>query len=181
MKDERDNIYFNVLRNALYHTARRKSLERLNRIFNFLVIILGAAAMGDVLDTVGIAFYWPAFLVTLIGSAQLVFDFGGASRDHRDLQREYYNLLAEIEEQTEPKAEFIAEWRGRMFRITANEPPTLRAVDAKAFNDALDASNLFDGGERLLIPLHHRMLQGVLTFEGHTYRKLSELKVTSSG
>src|SRR5712671_1713820 len=37
---------FDALRNAIYHVARRNYFDLLNRILNFLVIILGASVAG---------------------------------------------------------------------------------------------------------------------------------------
>ena len=181
MTPDRENIRFNVLRNALYHTARRLTFERWNRIFNFLVVLLGAAAMGDVLAAVGVGFVWPAGAVAVVGAAQLVFDFGRMARDHQELQRSYYDLLADIEEHTDADQTQCAKWYARMIRITGSEPPTLRAIDAKAYNDALDALGLHDGGERLIIPLWQRPLAGLVSFEGTSYRKASELRDAAKG
>ena len=41
------NLKFDALRNAIYHTARRGIMDALNEIFLFVVIISGAAAVGD--------------------------------------------------------------------------------------------------------------------------------------
>lgn len=167
-----DNIRFNVLRNALYHTARRRHYEALSRWLNLIVILLGAAAIATPLGGIGIGSVWIGAAVALVGALQLVFDFGRQARDHQGLQRDYYRLLAEIETTTDPDTSLIARWRGDMIRITADEPPVLRAIDAKAYNDALDALDVYPTGERLAIPLLHRLLGGLLTFEGHNYRKV---------
>jgi len=174
MTPDRENIRFNVLRNALYHSARRRALERWNRLFNFLVVILGAAAVGDVMDTYGLPPYLAGMAVAVIGALQLVFDFGRQARDHQVLQRDYYALLADIEATLDPDAARCADWYSRMIRITADEPPVLRAIDAKAYNDALDATGTFDSTERLMIPLVHRLFGSILPFEGHNYRKAGE-------
>jgi len=169
-----ENIRFNVLRNALYHTAQRLKFERRTRWLNFGVIVAGASAMGGVLGYLG----WPQFLAgafaALLGAIQLVFDPAGSAREHRTLQRDYYNLLADIEEVTEPTADQCAAWYSRMVRIAGDEPPVMRAVDAKAYNDAIGAMEM-DQQERLHIPLLHRLLQNWVSFEGYTYRKLCEL------
>ncbi|KAF0674351.1 hypothetical protein, partial [Profundibacterium mesophilum] len=91
-----------VLRNALYHTARRRALERINRSFNLLVLLLGAAAIGDLAMRLGIDRIWIGAGVALIGALQLVFDFGRQARDHQTLQRDYYALLAEIDAAVAP-------------------------------------------------------------------------------
>ena len=175
MIPDRDSIVFNVLRNALYQTARRRTFERWNRIFNFLVVALGAAAVGDVLTKLGIQQGWMGMAVAVIGALQLVLDFGRQARDHQMLQRDYYNLLADIEMSTRNDDEARAEWNGRMIKIGADEPPTLRAIDAKAYNDAIDATGLYAQTERLHVPFLHRLLGGFVPFEGRQYLKYIEI------
>ena len=173
---DRELLRFNVLRNALYHTARRRSLERWNRVFNFVVVVLGAAAFGQVVTQIAINPAWIGLIVAVVGALQLVMDFGRQARDHQSLQRDYYFLLADIEQNLDDSPERCAEWVGRMLRITADEPPTLRSIDAKAYNDALDAIGKFETSERLVIPLTHRLFGWILPFEGHEYKKLREIR-----
>ncbi len=167
-------IRFNVLRNALYHTARRRYLERTNRLFSFLVVVLGTAAASDVLARFGIDPVLPAILIAIVGALQLVIDFGGQARTHQALQRDYFALLSEIDTQIDPSAQQIAAWQGRQMRIAADEPPVLRAIDAKAYNDAIAASTDFGEGERLIIPHYQRLVAGLFSFEGYAYRKICE-------
>ena len=176
MTPDRENIRFNTLRNALYHTARRGYFERWNRIFNFLVLILGASAIGNVFAVVGIPLEWVGAAIAVIAALQLVLDFGRQARDHQTLQREYYHLLADIEGTLESGPEHCAEWYSRMIRITADEPPTLRALDAKAYNDALDSIGTLPQEERLWIPFLYRVFGGFYSFEGYNYLKLSEMR-----
>lgn len=175
MIPERENIRFNVLRNALYHTARRRALERINRWFNFLVVILGAAAVGDIFAKYGIPQSYMGLAVAVIGAMQLVFDFGRQARDHQGLQRDYYRLLADIEASVDDGEAARANWYSRMIQITADEPPTFRALEAKAYNDAADAMEL-PRGERLHVPFWHRRVGGVLAFDGTEFRKVSEMQ-----
>lgn len=176
MNDARENIRFNALRNALYHTARRRVFERWNRVFNFGVILLGTAAAADVLQKINIDQLWVGAAVAVVGAAQLVFDFGRSARDHQALQRDYYRLLSDIELQVDPSIDQCNKWQSEMIRITADEPPTLRAIDAKAYNDAIDAIGVFEvDKERLVIPWNHRLFGGVFHFDGYNYKKLSEL------
>lgn len=173
---DRDNIRFNALRNALYHTARRRSFEAWNRVFNFLVVILGTAAVSDLLTTTPIDPRWIGGAVATIGALQLVFDFGSKARDHQLLQRDYYQVLADIEATVDPTSQDLAKWSSELTRITADEPPTLRAMDAKAYNDAIGATEVYPPSERLRIPLWHRVFGGILPFDGYHYRKISEVK-----
>lgn len=173
----RDLIRFNVLRNALYHTSRRLTFDRWNRWFNFIVILIGASAMGDLARQFGydVSQGFVGAAVAGVGAAQLVFDFGGKSRDHQALQRDYYHLLAEIEEKSEPSNDEMARWQGQMTRIAADEPPTLRALDSKAYNDAIGATDFYPRTERLFIPWWHKFVGQFWTFEGYDYKKISEL------
>lgn len=173
MASDPENIRFNVLRNALYHTARRLRFERLGRWSNLAVILLGAAAMGDVLGFAGVPQVFVGAAVAAIGAAQLVFDFSGSARDHRQLQRDYYNLLADIAEVSDPTEEQCAAWYSRMVRIAGEEPPVMRAIDAKAYNDALGAME-WPEDQRLHVPILHRLLKNHLSFEGYTYQKMCE-------
>lgn len=175
MIPDRENIRFNALRNALYHSTRRRSLERINRVFNFLVVILGTAVISDALGQLPIPRYTLGTAIAAVGALQLVFDFGRQARDHQVLQRDYYSLLADIEASPEADDAVCAEWQSRMIRITADEPPVLRALDAKAYNDALDATHSFEASQRLRIPVLHQMFGGIWSFDGYNYRKISEL------
>lgn len=170
---DRDSLTFNVLRNALYHTARRNSLERWNRLFNFAVIMLGAGAVLSVLQA-WINPAWIGFATAMIGAIQLVLDFSGRAREHSQLQRDYYSLLATIERVIDPTPEHIAEWRSEMIRISGNEGPIFKAVDAKAYNDALDACDTYPHEERLRINPVVSLLSGLMTFEGLRFHKLGE-------
>lgn len=178
MSQVTENIRFNVLRNALYHTARRMRFERLNRWFNFAVILLGAAAMGDILGTLGIPQIVAGASVAVIGAAQLAFDFGRAARDHQQLQRDYYNLLADIEAVPNPDEAQCALWYSQMIRIAGEEPPIMRAIDAKAYNDAIGAMEM-PADQRLHVPVLHRLMQNYISFEGYSYEKVADLNAVA--
>lgn len=179
-----EQLRFNVLRNALYHTARRHAFERWHRFATFVIILLGASATSSLFGEWGFNAAYAGFAIALIGAAQIVFDFGGRARDHQMLQRDYYNLLADIEAKPDATAKDNARWFADMVRIAGNEPPTLRAVDAKAYNDALDAlgEEQFDNQtEKLIIPTHHKLLGGLWSFDGYSYRKVGPSPVADAG
>ncbi|MDP8249595.1 hypothetical protein [Pseudochrobactrum saccharolyticum] len=141
---------------------------------NFAVVLLGAAAFSDILKGLSISQHWIGAAVATIAAAQLAFDFGGMARTHQQLQRDYYNLLADIEAASKPNERQCAQWYASMVRITGDEPPTLRAIDAKAYNDA-HASMELPADERLVIPIRHMIFKNWCSFEGYTYQKISEI------
>lgn len=174
----RNLIRLNVLRNALYHTSRRLTFDRWNRWFSFLVIIFGASAAADLFKSVNFNQWsgYAGFAAAVVGAMQLVFDFSGKARDHQALQRDYYHLLAEIEEIPNSGHSEHAIWQAKMTRIAGDEPPVFRALDAKAYNDALSGLGVYPMDQRIVIPWHHRILGQIWAFEGYNYKLVSELE-----
>lgn len=174
----RDRVRLHVLRNALYHTSRRMTFDRWNRWCSFFVILLGATAVSNL----GNWLHWSwlsmvaSFLTAAVGALQLVFDFGSKARDHQLLQKAYYHLAADIAEVTIATPEQVSIWDARMTRIAGDEPPTLRALDAKAYNDALSGTGLLKEDQRLVIPVWHRLLGQFWAFEGYEYKRVCEMK-----
>lgn len=170
-------IRFNALRNALYHTARRRQLEWWSRFFNFLVVALGAAAIADFTTSIGFSQILIGVAVSTVGTLQLVMDFAGSARTHQRLQRDYHEVLAEIEEADEPTPHLCRHWEGKLYRIAGDEPPVLRALDAKAYNDAIDASDesLFPRDQRLYIGFWARLAGSFFQFNGTEFKKFCEL------
>ena len=127
------NPKFEALRNAIYHSSRRRFFELLTRGLSFLVIVSGTAAVANlqVLEP-----RWWAALAAVAGALQLVFDFNGRARLHELLQRRYFDLIAEIDAKTNPTEEDFQKWQAALNRIYADEPPPMRALDAIAYNAA---------------------------------------------
>ena len=180
MPHHQELVRFDVLRNALYHTARRRFFERWNRIFNFLVVMLGTAVVADLTEFAAIPALYSGGAVAVIGTLQLVLDFGGQAREHQTRQREYYHLLADIESVLDPTDQQCAEWYSAMLRITANESPTYRVIDSEAHNDAIDAMDFFDQDERLVVPLWSKPFGSFFTFNGLNFRKIREVEAAKA-
>lgn len=136
-----------ALRNALYHTARRRWLDGWGRFLNLLIIVAGTSAATDMLGYIPGSTPFMALFVAFVGAAQLVYDFSGRGRTHELLQRRYYLIYAEISECTSPTMEDCAKWEAEFARAAADEPPTMRALDAIADNQA---TNTLLGGEKRL-------------------------------
>lgn len=144
-----EELEFNALRNALYHTARRQRLELWSRMTNFAVIVGGASAVVDVARDSD-AGVWIGLAIAIIGASQLVFDFSGRARTHELLQKQYYSIMSSLKEQDSPDRIFRAKMEGEMLRIAGEEPPTYRALDAIAYNEACDALHGLEGQKHRL-------------------------------
>ena len=175
MRNDAQSFIFNALRNALYHTAQRRTNEARARWLNFAVIFLGAATVADILEPWGITVLHLGGLTTVIGALQLTFDFGGKARTHQMLQHDYYQALAHFQAITEPTESDIAEANARLTKIMANEPPIMKAVDAKAHNDAIDATGFYEKDQRLKVPWLHTLFKNSHAFEGKNYPTIREV------
>jgi hypothetical protein len=131
---------FDALRNALYHTERRNFLDLLNRFLNLLVILLGAGVAGKAARLIHIEENWLELGVVFFATLQLVFDLGGRARDHQFLQRRYYELLAEMENENLDDEAIRRKWSAKLITISGDEPMPMRALDAIAYNKALSAT-----------------------------------------
>jgi hypothetical protein len=166
---------FNALRNAIYHVARRNFFDLINRLLNFIVIVLGASVAGKA------AKLFPHFddlylemAVLVFATAQLAFDFGYRARTHEILQMKYYEMLAEIELDPKPSPR---KYEAKLYTIAAGEPMPMRALDALAYNAALDSttseSQILEK-HRLWVPYSHRLLRYFVAFHAYQYRPESE-------
>lgn len=159
------DLRFDILRNAIYHTARNQFLGRCTRIVNFVIIALGTSAAAQLGDATHIIDdKWLAGLAALVATFQLVSDFGVAAATHAYLQRRCYELLSELElvvVADEPK---LAALRAKLTTLYGEEPPPMRALDAVAYNAACDS--IGRGDERVEINWWQSLWRHVYPFNG---------------
>ncbi|MCW1920842.1 hypothetical protein NX862_18950 [Rhodobacter sp. KR11] len=120
---------YELMRSAIYHDIRADWLGRANRWSLFLTLILGSgavAALGAQLPTLGQV---SGLFVAAVSALSLVWDFSGQARTHTDLKRQFYRLLADLEDGVPPE-----KVRAQERRLFAEEPPALRVVMAMAEN-----------------------------------------------
>jgi hypothetical protein len=174
MTDDLSAPKFDALRNAIYHTARKNYYDSLNRALNFLVIILGAGVAAKASELFHIKELWLEFGVLIFATLQLTFDFGYKARTHEFLQRKYNEMLAEMELEAKPSP---SKWKAKQFTIASDEPMPMRAIDALAYNAAVDATisdPAIKQSHRLRVPYLHRLLRHCLAREGYEYRLESQ-------
>ena len=92
-----------------------------------------------------------AALMTIAGVVDLVFDVSGKARLHAALRRRVYDVLA----QTEDPTRGLPGLKEQAVRIYADEPPCMHAVNALAYNAAMQA---FDRPGKYAIP-HLKLAQ----------------------
>lgn len=128
---EVDRLRFELLRSALYHDMRERTLIRRHKGLTFLNVLLGSSAI------VAFGATWPELgqaagvAVAAVAAGQLVWDLAGMARDHRDLKKRFYNLLADVE-----GGASIEGITPEMTRIYADEPPISAKTNNKAHDQA---------------------------------------------
>jgi hypothetical protein len=130
----RDLVEFRCVRNAAYHEDREMHYARMHRVLMFLVVVVGTASIGaslaqeNKIATIGTA------VAVLAGLVDLLWNIDGMARLHSSLRRRCFDLLARLEAN-----ESVDGVRAEFVRIIADEPPAMHAVNALAFNAAVDA------------------------------------------
>jgi hypothetical protein len=143
---------FDALRLATYHTERKSFLDRVNRTMSFFVVVFTAGVVTNVATLIHLHKEFIELAALLTASLQLVFDFGAKARTHEYLQKRYYEMVSEMEEETEEGPEFDKKWSARLLAIGADEPLTMRALDAVAYNNVIDG--LYNDAEHRKYRLH---------------------------
>jgi hypothetical protein len=153
------------VRNARYHEDREIFFARLHKITMLIAVLGGAASFAFVSQ-----FKWFAALVTIAGVVDLVFDVSGKARLHAALRRRVYDVLAQAEDPTRS----LASLKEQAVRIYADEPPTMHAVSALAYNAAMKA---FDRPEKYQFPIStwHRALRHWWPFTADDFKTYEEI------
>ena len=164
------DIKFDAMRNAIYHGWRRSFLDRWNRFFSLIVIFSGTAAAADLGDRIGLedSGQYLAFVAAGAGTLQLVFDFGVLARDHDFLQRQYYELIAQIAEEQNPNEATIAKWERDLFRLYADEPTHMRALDALAYNATVESLGI-PGSRTVRVKWYESLLSQYYAFHSAVF------------
>jgi hypothetical protein len=146
---EAEKVQFSLLRNATYHEDRASFFAGVHRFLMFLVVALGTGAFGASLaggeERWHVAISVFAGVATLAGLIDLLWNVDGNARDHTRLRSRCYDLLARLEGNEAP-----ALVRQEFLRLVGEEPPAMYAVDALAFNRAVDAMDRPKGQKYIL-------------------------------
>jgi hypothetical protein len=137
---ERELLEFRCVRNAAYHEDWEYYYARVHRWLMFIVVVFGTLSIGASLAiylSSGHDNIWPTvgtLIAVLAGLVDVVWNVDGLAREHSALRRRCYDLVARMQA-GEPTNSLQAAFT----RIVADEPPAMHAVNALAFNAAVDA------------------------------------------
>lgn len=174
----RERMAAEALRNACYHEDRGRFYSAVHRWMMFFVVVLGSTAFVSV---VGYCPEWAKSHVlalagpftAIIGLIDLVFDPPGKARLHDRLRRESVVLRAEIQDSTIEDSSL----EGSLTRLYVDDPPTMHAVSALAYNRAMKAHGRPDS-DLLEVGQSARMLRHWCAYDATRFRTLGELDET---
>lgn len=157
-------LEFQLATEVAYHTGREAWFGGLQRLTLFINVALGAGLLADYID-VKLA----GFLVALASTLDVTFDFAGQARRHRDLRGRFSALAEEIaDRRCDPLGV-----RRSMLRLNADAPPSYRAAEAIAYNQALAGLGR-DKDYRLVVPIIQRLLRHCWPFGGTSYESIKD-------
>jgi hypothetical protein len=165
-------LRFDCLSSVGYHSSRELFFDRLNKFLTGTQVGLQTAAVAAIIgkpdSQLGIIV---ALISALAGVFSLVIDPAKMAREHRSLRTRCHEILAELEERT-PTMTVLGTWRARKQRISADGPPSYRAAQALAYNQAVDS--IYEEPDataaRLVVPDWHRRLSQWWPYRGERYR-----------
>lgn len=155
-----DGLRCDLLMNARYHSSREAFLDTLHRVLMFLIIVLGAAAVSDLLS-VHIQWIRGSFAACAVvfASMDLTADLSNRARCHALMKRRYFELLADLVAGQKSPLEVEA----LMHRFSAEEEPAFHALLGACWNAAQEmVYGKF--ADAYKIPLWHRALKNCIRF-----------------
>jgi hypothetical protein len=162
-------LRFEATVNGRYHTSRQGWYEFCHRWCMFVVVMFGAGAVAEAAGS-GFHYSWAfAVISTGAGTLDLVFDFSAKAAQHARLQEKSYEIIAEIEQSIEDPAVVCRRGWAAMARIWAQEPKTMRVVQALAYNDTKEGTEKDVQDELIPVPLRSRVLKHVFPYDGRRF------------
>lgn len=125
-KDPIDKLGFQVEKSMRYHQRIRGHYDTWNKVFMFVIIILGSGAISD----------RPSLFVmaaAIIAAANLVWSPSHRARDHEILFRRFSDLAILIRS-SDRTATNLQAWIKQRIMIESDEPPIFYALEADCDN-----------------------------------------------
>ncbi len=166
---EIEKAKFTCIRNATYHEDRASHFAFMHRVFMFLVVAVGTASIGASISHENFWATAGTAVAVLAGLFDLLWNVDGMARLHSGLRSRCYDLLARLEAGESP-----ATIRTELLRIVGEEPPAMYAVDAIAFNRAVDAMGR-DQGQKYQLKDWQVFLRNCWRFRPNQFPTLDDI------
>ena len=139
------NLKFGVDVSALYHDWRRGTMEAAQRFSRFATIVGIILTLTTSFNPLGWAphvFEWTItgilFFVACVNVAELTYRFNERATEHLELYRRFSDLLIRMSRPPTETNERLSDWQAAAASIRRDEPPTMWAVYAMAWNQKIE-------------------------------------------
>jgi hypothetical protein len=165
------NFQFGVEVSTRYHDWRRGTLEarvRFARLATLAGAILTLLTAFNPLSWAPHSVEWTvaglAAVIAGINLWELVSNLGEAARTHTELYRRFMELQEQIAKHRDSWEAHLADWEAEAVTIRRDEPPTMWAVYAEAWNQTLDHYQLERKGYYRPVSFWQHMFKNVIQF-----------------
>lgn len=172
--DEREILRFDALRNAFYHSSRRKTYEVRHR-WLMAIIAISTTTLFARISSIGSFELLFAAVPVLASLTDLIFSPGEKAKNHQVMQKQFFELLADLEFIKLEDEEALSGIRSKMLRIYGDEETNFRVLDAVSYNAALESMGR-DSEDRLIVSSFQFAFRNLLSFENVSFRSEKELK-----
>jgi len=145
-KKRRFELLFRIRRSARYHNSRLRFFDGTEKTLRLVIVLSGFTAVATALaDAGGEWVKLAAIIVAACSAIDLVLEPGKMARLHADLARKFKALDRDMAVAGERMSEEqVNMFQGRFINDQAEEPPTLKVLDAMCHNDLIRALDLPD-------------------------------------
>lgn len=142
IKEDLNELSFNVQRSIRYHTARRRYYDSWHKVTVATALILGSAAVAAILSTLDKTYsIVAAGLIPVTHAINLVMQPIDKARRHHDLANDFCEIEKEITRNLAPTPQDIAEWKAQVLDIETREPPRMKVLNILMHNELCLARN----------------------------------------
>jgi hypothetical protein len=179
MNEDYWELKFSVEVSTLYHDWRRSSLwatVRWVRIITLAsaVIALVTAFSPPHLDRLAsIIVAVVSILIAVVTLLDLVENFSGGAHRHEELYRRFKRLQVEMERYSAEADRHLEEWHAEAQSVRVDEPPTLWAVYARCWNQAIEHHATERRGYYRQIASWRAMLGWLISFNPQDFPAIS--------
>ena len=156
------DLLFGVRRSIRYHSKRQAFYERLDRLSDFTLLLLGSGTVVLVLQAYPKLAVAAGFCVAFISGLRHVYSYGAKAGLHARFVRDFTQLERRL--CTDASDETVASVRQERLDLEAAEPPVMRVLDTICHNDLLVAMGLDSQDQRVHLPWYIRLTANFFSY-----------------
>ena len=162
VKDEIDNLTFEVYFSIFYHDAMRRITDRADKASKILSLVLSSGAVVALLDAVNSreVALWLAVISAVVTAISVIYGWSTRYVTYSELRARYVLLQTEIEKTPHATSEDVVRLKATRRAIEKDEPPIIHSLTVWAYNTAVDALG-HDPKNKRPIPYFGRILANI--------------------